>query len=104
MLNHFRNTLGRSYCRLNHSRIGKKLQSWAALAPRLDDSGEPDHLLIMPKRKEPELTPAEQYKRFKEAAKKAGVTKDEKEFERAVTSVAPTTGKTGKKSAARSSS
>jgi len=32
MLNHFRNTLGRSYCRLNHSRIGKKLQSWAALA------------------------------------------------------------------------
>jgi hypothetical protein len=37
----------------------------------------------MPKRKEPELTPAEQYKRFKEAAKKAGVTKDEEEFERA---------------------
>ena len=36
----------------------------------------------MPKRKEPELTPAEQYKRFKEAAKKAGVTKDEEEFER----------------------
>lgn len=34
----------------------------------------------MPKRKEPELTPAEQSKRFKEAAKKAGVTKDEKEF------------------------
>jgi len=37
----------------------------------------------MPKRKEPELTPAEQYRRFKEAAKKAGVTKDEKEFEQA---------------------
>lgn len=36
----------------------------------------------MPKRKEPELTPAEQYKRFKEAAKKAGVTKSEEEFER----------------------
>jgi hypothetical protein len=35
----------------------------------------------MPKRKEPELTPAEQSKRFKEAAKKAGVTKDDKEFE-----------------------
>lgn len=35
----------------------------------------------MPKRKAPELTPAEQSKRFKEAAKKAGVTKDEKEFE-----------------------
>ena len=27
----------------------------------------------MPKRKEPELDPAEQYKRFKEAAKDAGV-------------------------------
>jgi len=35
----------------------------------------------MPKRKEPELTPEEQYERFKEAAKQAGVTKDEKEFE-----------------------
>ena len=42
----------------------------------------------MPKRKEPELTPAEQYKRFKEAAKKAGVTKDEEEFERAFRTVA----------------
>jgi hypothetical protein len=37
----------------------------------------------MPKRKTPELTPAEQYERFKEAAKKAGVTKSEEEFERA---------------------
>jgi hypothetical protein len=36
----------------------------------------------MPKRKEPELTPEEQYKRFKEAAKKAGVTDKEEEFER----------------------
>jgi hypothetical protein len=35
----------------------------------------------MPKRKEPELTPAEQLRRFKEAAKKAGVTDDEKKFE-----------------------
>lgn len=35
----------------------------------------------MPKRKEPELTPEEQYARFKEAAEKAGVTKDEREFE-----------------------
>ena len=35
----------------------------------------------MPKRKEPELTPAEQIKRFKKAAKEAGVTPDEKEFE-----------------------
>lgn len=37
----------------------------------------------MPKRKEPELKPAEQYKRFKEAAKKAGVSDKEEEFERA---------------------
>lgn len=37
----------------------------------------------MPKRKTPELTPAEQSKRFKEAAKKAGVTANEQEFERA---------------------
>lgn len=42
----------------------------------------------MPKRKEPELTPAEQINRFKEAAKKAEVTKDEKEFERAFKKVA----------------
>lgn len=42
----------------------------------------------MPKRKEPELTPAEQNKRFIEAAKKAGVTEDEKEFERAFKTVA----------------
>ena len=36
----------------------------------------------MPKRKEPELDPAEQYERFKKAAKEAGVTDKEKEFER----------------------
>ena len=38
--------------------------------------GEP-----MPKRKEPELTAPEQIKRFREAAKKAGVTEREEEFE-----------------------
>lgn len=37
----------------------------------------------MPKRKEPELDPKEQYKRFREAAEEAGVTKSEEEFERA---------------------
>ena len=46
----------------------------------------------MPKRKEPELDPKEQYKRFKEAAKKAGVTKDEAEFERAFKRVAKNAG------------
>lgn len=44
----------------------------------------------MPKRKEPELTPEEQHKRFVEAAKKAGVTKSEEEFEKAFKKVAPT--------------
>ena len=44
----------------------------------------------MPKRKEPELTPAEQYKRFKEGAKKAGVTQKEEEFERAFKKVGKT--------------
>lgn len=43
----------------------------------------------MPKRTDPELTPEEQYKLFKEAAKKAGVTDSEEEFERAFKSVAP---------------
>lgn len=42
----------------------------------------------MPKRKEPGLTPAEQIKRFREAAKKAEVTTDEREFERAFRTVA----------------
>lgn len=41
----------------------------------------------MPKRKKPELTPAEQFKRFREAAKKAGVTEKEEEFERAFKTV-----------------
>lgn len=44
----------------------------------------------MPKRKEPELTAAEQYKRFKEAAKKAGLTDSEEEFEQAFASVVKT--------------
>lgn len=42
----------------------------------------------MPKRKEPEMTPAEQYKRFKKAAKEAGVTTDEKQFEEVFKKVA----------------
>lgn len=51
----------------------------------------------MPKRKKPELMPAEQYKRFKEAAKEAGVTTSEEEFERAFNKVAkPTSPKPSK--------
>lgn len=42
----------------------------------------------MPKRKEPELTLEEQFERFKKAAKEAGVTTDEKEFERAFKTIA----------------
>jgi hypothetical protein len=56
---------------------------------------------VMPKRKEPELTPAEQYKRFKEAAKKAGVTKDEEEFKRAFRKVAAEKGAGRTKAAKR---
>jgi hypothetical protein len=43
---------------------------------------------VMPKRKEPELTPEEQYKRFKEAAKEADVTTDERQFEQIFKKVA----------------
>ncbi len=48
------------------------------------------------KRKEPELTPAEQYKRFKKAAKEAGVTPDEKQFEEVFKKVATQKPKDGK--------
>lgn len=37
----------------------------------------------MPKRKEPELSQTEQFKRFREAAKKADLTESEEEFEKA---------------------
>lgn len=43
----------------------------------------------MPKKKEPPLSAEEQIKRFKEAAKKAGVTDKEEEFEKAFKAVAP---------------
>jgi hypothetical protein len=57
----------------------------------------------MPKKKEPELTPEEQIKRFKEAAKKAGVTDKEEEFERAFKKVVPRApGKKGAKSSSHS--
>jgi hypothetical protein len=42
----------------------------------------------MPKRKEPELTPAEQFKRFKETVKKLEVDETGKEMEKAFASVA----------------
>lgn len=37
---------------------------------------------ILPKRKEPELDPKEQFKRFQETAKELGVDRNEKEVER----------------------
>jgi hypothetical protein len=51
----------------------------------------------MPKRKERELTPQEQYKRFKEAAKKVGITESEEEFERAFKRIAERKPETAKK-------
>jgi hypothetical protein len=43
----------------------------------------------MPKRKEPELTPAEQYKRFIETVREHEVDKSGKEFELAFKKVVP---------------
>ncbi len=53
-------------------------------------SRSPNHLSLrtMPKPKELELSPAEQFKRFREAAKKAEVTRNEGEFELAFKTVA----------------
>lgn len=48
----------------------------------------------MPKKKGRELTPAEQFKRFREAAKKAVVTEKEEEFERAFKKVTKQKSKT----------
>ena len=56
------------------------------------------YVCAMPKRKEPELTPAEQVKRFKEAAKDAGLTKDEREFERAFKKITEATRRRTEKS------
>lgn len=42
----------------------------------------------MPKRKEPELKPKEQIKRFKELAREVGVSEDEEEVERAFRQIA----------------
>ncbi len=42
----------------------------------------------MPKRKEPELDPKEQFKRFQEAAKELGVGESGEDFERAFTKIA----------------
>jgi hypothetical protein len=43
----------------------------------------------MPKRKEPELDPKEQFKRFVETAREHGVDESGKEFERAFKKVVP---------------
>lgn len=45
----------------------------------------------MPKRKTPELTPEEQHKRFVEEAKKAEITRDERDFEKAFKRVSSAT-------------
>lgn len=43
----------------------------------------------MPKRKEPELKPEEQFERFRETARKLGVDETGKEFEKAFKNVSP---------------
>jgi hypothetical protein len=56
----------------------------------------------MPKRKTPEPTPAEQYKRFEEAAKEAGVTESEEEFKQKFKRIASLqTSRTSKKNPKR---
>ena len=50
----------------------------------------------MPKRKKPELAPNEQRKLFEVAAKKADVTDDDTEFEKAFKIVAKNQGKSKK--------
>lgn len=58
---------------------------WNSLPQTQTRSGRlPD----MPKRKEPELDPKEQIKRFKKAAKEAGATDDEGAFRRAIKKIA----------------
>lgn len=47
----------------------------------------------MPKRKEPELTPEEQFERFKEAARKIGADETGKEFERVFKKIVPPKGR-----------
>lgn len=43
----------------------------------------------MPKRKEPELTPEEQFERFRDTARKLGVDETGKKFEREFTRLTP---------------
>ena len=45
-----------------------------AIRARLTNAANSSKTLVCPSEKEPELDPKEQYKRFKEAAKDAGVT------------------------------
>ena len=56
---------------------------------RVDARREQAHLRAMPKRKEPELDPKEQFKRFVETALDHGVDESGKEFERAFKKVVP---------------
>jgi hypothetical protein len=51
----------------------------------------------MPKRKEPELKPKEQFKRFMETAKKLEVDESGKDFERAFKKAVPSKGTKKKK-------
>jgi hypothetical protein len=58
----------------------------------------------MPKRKEPELDPKEQFKRFVETAHEHGVDESGKDFERAFKKLAPRPKKRASRSGRRSGS
>jgi hypothetical protein len=55
----------------------------AQTAEKVTAAAKSPMLWLMPKRKEPELTPEEQFKRFREAAKKAEVDETGKQAEEA---------------------
>jgi hypothetical protein len=59
------------------------------VATCVDAPDEPLQVRLMPKRKEPELKPKEQFKRFMKTAREIGVDESGKEFERAFKKVVP---------------
>ena len=56
--------------------------------PRIDDWAEQAHLRHMPKRKEPELTPDEQKKRFEALARQVGARQSAEEFKNSLRRIA----------------
>lgn len=70
------------------------------MAPRsraLDQCCEQQQDVVMPKRKEPELDPKEQFKRFVETAREHGVDESGKDLERVFKKIVPPKSSTGKR-------